>query len=145
MAGKATDGFSPARLAALRTRAGKTQQQLADELGISRVQVVRWETGVVTPRASRIHALAGIFGVPTTELMEKSPTTLTVLRTRAGLTQQDLGEQAGLHRQTISGLESGHLELRRPWATQIAQALNVDVRTVWAADRATRKKLATSD
>jgi DNA-binding XRE family transcriptional regulator len=37
--------FTPGELKQARARLGFTQEQLASELGVSRVSVVRWETG----------------------------------------------------------------------------------------------------
>jgi DNA-binding XRE family transcriptional regulator len=37
--------FNPVELKQARARLGFTQEQLASELGVSRVSVVRWETG----------------------------------------------------------------------------------------------------
>ena len=41
---------SPAVARAIRDAAGVSQQQLADELGVNRVTVARWELGERTPR-----------------------------------------------------------------------------------------------
>jgi transcriptional regulator with XRE-family HTH domain len=41
---------SPAGAKAIRLGVGVTQQQLADELGVDRVTVARWESGKRTPR-----------------------------------------------------------------------------------------------
>jgi DNA-binding transcriptional regulator YiaG len=41
---------SPAGAKAIRLGVGVTQQQLADELGVDRVTVARWESGERTPR-----------------------------------------------------------------------------------------------
>jgi len=41
---------APAVRSAIRHAAGITQQQLADELGVDRVTVARWELGQRTPR-----------------------------------------------------------------------------------------------
>jgi repressor LexA len=38
--------FAPAELKQARARLGFTQEQLASELGVSRLTVVRWETGL---------------------------------------------------------------------------------------------------
>jgi transcriptional regulator with XRE-family HTH domain len=40
----------PAVARAIRDAAGVSQQQLADELGVNRVTVARWELGTRTPR-----------------------------------------------------------------------------------------------
>ena len=55
--------FFGARLKALR---GETSQaELADALGVAQVDVWRWESGKILPRAERIEGIARFFGVTT--------------------------------------------------------------------------------
>lgn len=56
-------------LAALRKQAGLTQQQLAQELGVSDKSVSRWETGVTAPDLSLLPVLAERFDVSCDELL----------------------------------------------------------------------------
>lgn len=42
----------------LRIKAGLTQQQLADVVGVDRVAVARWESGAALPRASKLPMIA---------------------------------------------------------------------------------------
>ncbi|WP_331726289.1 helix-turn-helix domain-containing protein [Streptomyces sp. NBC_01276] len=55
---------------ALRRAAGLTQQQVATAVGVGRVQVARWETGVAEPRGVRrkaySHLLKSLVHRPTT-------------------------------------------------------------------------------
>ena len=51
---------------------GWTQKDLADELGIDRLTVSRWENGVM-PRYKHIEALANTFGITTGKLLEGTP------------------------------------------------------------------------
>ena len=62
------DGFG-ARLAALRKAAGYTQQQLADELGVSRRMVAYYETESEHPPANLLVDLARVLSVSTDELL----------------------------------------------------------------------------
>lgn len=55
-------------LARRRRDAGKTQQQLATELGISVGTVSRWETGTNVPRGNLLIAVAAALGVEVSEL-----------------------------------------------------------------------------
>ena len=57
------------RLAGLRKKHGFSQEQLADELGISRQAVSRWENGESTPDTENIIALAGIYNISVDELI----------------------------------------------------------------------------
>jgi transcriptional regulator with XRE-family HTH domain len=51
---------------------------------------------------------------------------LRTLRERAGFTQQQLGERAGCHSNTIAKLERGDQEPAWPLVLAICKALNVD-------------------
>ena len=55
--------FNGELLADLRARKKLTQQQLADKLGVSRRNVVRWENGEVCPGAETIKELSKIFHI----------------------------------------------------------------------------------
>ena len=52
-----------------RTRAGMTQEYVAEALGISRQAVSKWEAGASEPTAANLAALAVLYGVPEEELM----------------------------------------------------------------------------
>lgn len=67
------DGFG-ARLAALRKEAGYTQQQLADEIGVSRRVVAYYEGETEHPPASLLVDLAQALGRSTDALLGVSPT-----------------------------------------------------------------------
>ncbi|MEV7560909.1 helix-turn-helix transcriptional regulator [Streptomyces sp. NPDC089795] len=47
---------------ALRRAAGLTQRQVAAAVGVGRVQVARWETGVAEPRGVRRKAYSHLLG-----------------------------------------------------------------------------------
>lgn len=53
----------------LRVRAGLTQQELADKLGVTRSIVTRYELGSKTPPLATVTALAVIFGCSVDELV----------------------------------------------------------------------------
>ncbi|MBQ9457710.1 MAG: helix-turn-helix domain-containing protein [Bacilli bacterium] len=57
------------RLAKLRKKAGLSQEQLADELGVSRQAVSRWETGEAAPDTENLIALADIYNISLDELV----------------------------------------------------------------------------
>jgi transcriptional regulator with XRE-family HTH domain len=57
------------RIAELRAKAGWTQQQLADRLGISRVAVSHVESGVSVPGERTVTLLAGLFKMEPHELV----------------------------------------------------------------------------
>lgn len=51
------------KLIVLRDKAGLSQMALADQLGISRQAVTRWESGDTVPSMDKLKALAKIYGV----------------------------------------------------------------------------------
>ena len=51
------------KLIVLRDRAGLSQMELADRLGVSRQAVSRWESGDTTPTMDKLKSLARIYGV----------------------------------------------------------------------------------
>ena len=57
------------KIAALRRKAGLSQEALAEELGISRQAVSRWETSESLPDAEKIIRLSRRFGVTTDYLL----------------------------------------------------------------------------
>lgn len=57
------------KIATERKRLGKTQGQLAADLGVSRQTVYRWETGKAKPPATALLVLAALFGCSTDYLM----------------------------------------------------------------------------
>ena len=62
-----------ARLKTLRKKAGLTQEDLADVLGLSYMTIRRWEAEKVTPRLEEIKALATALGVPEADLLNDTP------------------------------------------------------------------------
>lgn len=52
-----------ARIAELRTHSGYTLQELADQVGVSRAALWKWENESAIPRHERLNALSKAFGV----------------------------------------------------------------------------------
>jgi len=59
----------PARLLALRERAGLTRGGLADRAGLSRIHYTRLERGERKPMAKTVQQLAAALGVEISELL----------------------------------------------------------------------------
>ncbi len=53
-----------------RARCGMTQEYVAEQLGVSRQAVSKWESGLSDPSTSNLLALAKLFGVSPAELLE---------------------------------------------------------------------------
>jgi transcriptional regulator with XRE-family HTH domain len=52
----------------LRETQGKTQKQLADEMGVERSTVAKWEAGTAFPRADKLPKLAEVLGCSVADL-----------------------------------------------------------------------------
>jgi len=65
-------GFGP-RLAALRKAAGFTQQQLADEIGISRRRIAYYESESDHPPANLLADLARVLNITADQLLAEAP------------------------------------------------------------------------
>jgi len=53
----------------VRERAGRSQQEVADAVGVAQNSVYRWESGLRTPSIEYVVKLAKYFGVTTDELI----------------------------------------------------------------------------
>ena len=75
------------RIAALRKRRGLSQEQLAEQVGVSRQAVSKWETGAASPEFDKLAALSACLGVSVDELVTGVPGGAPLERTakRAGL------------------------------------------------------------
>lgn len=62
------------RLATARERAGLTQQQLADKIGVSQKVVTYWERNDVALRADQISAITSALNISAAELLNGSET-----------------------------------------------------------------------
>ncbi len=57
------------RLFELRRRAGLSQEELADKVGVSRQAVGKWENGASMPELDKLLALSEFYHVPIGELL----------------------------------------------------------------------------
>lgn len=80
--------LDPEALRSARQRAGMSQRQVAEALGTTRQQIIRYEQGAERPEVKRLAALARTIGVTVGDLVEEGslPTGLAGLRIGAGLT-----------------------------------------------------------
>ena len=68
----------------LRKALGLSQEQLAEQVGVSRQSISKWETGQSVPELDKLVILSQVFGVSTDELLgktvskeESSPTSIS--------------------------------------------------------------------
>lgn len=57
----------------LRLEAGMTQAQLAEKVGVTRATVTQWESGWSQPRMGKVEALAEVFNVPVSFIVDETP------------------------------------------------------------------------
>ena len=60
------------KLIDLRRKAGLSQEQMAQQLDVSRQAVSKWESGVSDPSTSNLLALAKLYGVSAEELLREA-------------------------------------------------------------------------
>lgn len=60
------------KLSMLRKARGMSQEQLAEQLGVSRQAVSKWELNEAVPDVGRVVALSELFGVTTDYLLKSS-------------------------------------------------------------------------
>ena len=58
-------------ISALRKQKGITQEELANELGVSAQAVSKWENGTSDPSTSNLFALAKLYGISVEELLKE--------------------------------------------------------------------------
>lgn len=66
------------RISEARIAMGFSEKQLAQRLGLKGQTIERWESGEKTPRANKLHQLAGVLGVPVVWLLGGADTPPTV-------------------------------------------------------------------
>lgn len=57
-------------MAANRERAGYTQMEVAERIGVDRSAIAKWETGACMPRLTNLFKLAALYGCTVDELFE---------------------------------------------------------------------------
>lgn len=60
------------KLAKLRKKAGLSQEQLADRLGVTRQSVSKWESGAAMPELGKLIAMSELFGVSIDYLVKEN-------------------------------------------------------------------------
>jgi transcriptional regulator with XRE-family HTH domain len=139
-------GFSGARLAATRLKAGLTQEQLARSVGVDQARVSDWERGATTPRPEVIPEIAAALSLSALELLVQDPdaAALEDLRLAAGRSPQSLATELGISRRRYRALETG---ATRRWPSDsliesLAEALTVPASAVRRGISAGREKPA---
>ncbi|MBU9727627.1 helix-turn-helix domain-containing protein [Diplocloster modestus] len=56
----------------LRKEMGMSQEQMAEQLGVSRQTISKWESGTVCPTLDRLQEMSRLFGIPLSQLLGES-------------------------------------------------------------------------
>jgi transcriptional regulator with XRE-family HTH domain len=98
-----------------REKAGLTQQELAEMVGVLQIRICQYENGKAQPRPGSLHRKELLAFIE--EWKDRAPhppfAQLKACREKAGLTQVQLAEMVGLSAEQISTYESGVYEPRR--------------------------------
>lgn len=127
-------GLTPPAAEAIRReriRAGLSQAELADRVGVSQATVSTWEIGTSSPRASRVEALNRVldlgreggddFETPTASAYGEW---LSRTRPRSGMTRRELAERSGVSEPQIWNIETGKtLNPRAETRNRLSEAL----------------------
>jgi len=145
---EADDRTASARLSRAVKHVRETKQltlvAVAAATGISRNTLFLIETKAANARLSTIDTLASLMGVDPSQLLEKSPDlsgrlpgraslsqivaqNIAAFRTSINMSQEALGEAAGLAKGYLSLIEVSAPDLKVNTVDSIAQALGVDV------------------
>ena len=79
------------RLIQLRAKAGLSQDTLAEQLGVSRQSVSKWENDASVPDLEKLVKLSGVFGVSLDELVKGEVPDSAAPAVKAGVTAEELG------------------------------------------------------
>ncbi|MGA4842152.1 helix-turn-helix domain-containing protein [Streptomyces sp. G45] len=135
---KSVRDFSPAGFRAAYQGRGWSQGDVATAVGVSVGTVGRWATGKGAPSPRLFAALVEQLDVPPSDLLEPlaSDADLAVLRTRAGLRQEDVAGRLGVQASDVSELELGIGRMRDEWVGALSDLYGVSVDRVRQAKQA---------
>lgn len=110
-----------------RLNAALTQQELAQQLGVSQALISHWESGRITPNSSHAAALEKLLGVSEGGESNAFGAWLQRERERADLSVADLAAMSGISVPAIYNIESGRTpNPRRATREVLQQALRAD-------------------
>ena len=141
---KGVRNFDPTAMARHRRRKGLSLDQLGERIGRARPNLITWEKGRSSPSPRKLVALAEALGVKPWQLTTVDPRSpeLADLRTWAGLSQQELADDAGVVRATYALVERAELPLRPDVAEALARVLGKRPRDIELAYGRTQRRRA---
>ena len=107
------------KLKEMRTRAGMSQEKLAERVGVSRQAITKWETDKGAPEMENLLALSDLFGVSVDELLGRESRRPTAGYLYESVTEYDVADPkrydvklGGARRLTVRGYEGEKLRVR---------------------------------
>ncbi|GAA3162188.1 MULTISPECIES: helix-turn-helix domain-containing protein [Streptomyces] len=124
---KSVEDFDPAALKEVRRAAGLSLADIGAAIGSTQGTVGRWESGKGAPSPRLFAALTDALGVPKSALLVPlaADADLAVLRTRAGLRQEDVAEALGIQASDVSEMEQGTGGMRDEWGVALSEIYDV--------------------
>lgn len=113
-----------------RKKAGMTQKELAQKLGLSFQSIAQWENDLRNPKVETLRKIANALECDPAELDSSLASSMSVgdniryWRKFAGMTQKDLAQKTGLDSETIQKYEIGKLEPSKKALQNVATALD---------------------
>ena len=109
------------KLKQMRTRAGMSQEKLAERVGVSRQAITKWETDKGAPDMDNLMALSDLFGVSVDELLGREARRPSEGYLYESVTEYDVADPkrydmklGGARRLTVRGYEGEKLRVRLP-------------------------------
>ncbi|MFE0177966.1 helix-turn-helix domain-containing protein [Streptomyces sp. NPDC059002] len=139
---KSVQDFSPTGFRAAYEERRLTQAEVAQAIGVTVNTVGRWVRGKGAPSPRLFAALTEKLAVPRSQLLlPLSPDAdLAVLRTRAGLRQEDVAKRLGVQASDVSELELGVGRVRGEWGAVLSALYDVSPDRLADACRVTAER-----
>lgn len=130
-----TRRFDGARVREVRRAADRSQDDVAQDMAMSRGAIAKWETGATVPDAHKLPQLAKVLGESLDELFPRDGAPdLADLRSDAGYAQNETGPIIGAHSHIpVSKAERGVARLDDPHVEPLAAAYGVTREVLLAA------------
>ena len=107
------------KLKEMRTRAGMSQEKLAEKVGVSRQAITKWETDKGAPEMDNLMALSDLFGISVDELLGRETRKSAGDFLYESVTEYDIADPkrydmklGGARRLTVKGYEGEKLRVR---------------------------------
>lgn len=116
--------FFSDKLRLLRTQANLSQEDLADELHVSRQSVSKWESGISFPEIEKLISISDYFHVSLDALLKAPLHDTPIAETMDRLVLQFLGSSQSMHdisQQLVTIMQDGKIDARE--ALQLEQIL----------------------